>query len=102
MKTLFPAELTPTDASTHDWFKETYRSPPMSVTYTVDERRELVVTTARGIVTFSELMDHIAAKERAGLAAKAELFDARDVALDLSKDQLNQLAERSRSASGPQ
>ena len=58
----------------------------------------LVVTTASGILGRDEILQHLQAKARSGLLASAELFDARDVTLDLSVADLQIIADQVRGA----
>jgi hypothetical protein len=74
----------------------------MPVTFRADRSHGVVVTVARGIVSYAELMAHIDAKAKKGVAAKAELFDARDITLDLSIPELKKLAARVKEAVGEQ
>src|SRR4051812_48015970 len=74
----------------------------MPVAYRIDAHSGVVLTTATGIVTFQQLAQHIAAKSEEGYAAKAELFDARDITLDLSVLELKELAERAKAVLDPQ
>ena len=74
----------------------------MPVTFQVDKSGGAVFTTARGIVSYTELLDHIAAKLERGLIARAELFDARDINLDLSLSELQGIAEQTKKALGSQ
>ena len=64
----------------------------MPVTFRYDERSGIVLTTAKGIVSFEDLMSHIEAKAHMDLSGAAELFDARDLTLDLSLAQMRRLA----------
>jgi len=70
----------------------------MPVTFKADPRSGAVLTTARGIVSYAELLDHIAAKATKGLMARDELFDARDINLDLSLSEVKAIAERTKDA----
>ena len=74
----------------------------MPVTFQVDRSGGAVFTTARGIVSYAELLDHIASKAKQGLIARAELFDARDITLDLSLSELQAIAEHTKEALGSQ
>lgn len=72
----------------------------MPVTFKYDETGGIVLTTGRGIVSFEDLMRHIEAKARMKISGVAELFDARDMTLDLSLAQMRQLAEETESRLG--
>ena len=74
----------------------------MPVTFRGDRSNGVIVTVARGIVSYAELVKHIDAKAKKGVAARAELFDARDVTLDLSLQELKQLAAKVKEAVGEQ
>jgi len=64
----------------------------MPITFSIEQK--VVRTEARGIVTYSEILDHIEAKIAAGAMAFPEIFDARDVMLDLSSSDLQQIASK--------
>jgi len=70
------------------------------VTIKVDKSNGAVLTTARGIVSYTELLDHITAKSERGLIARAELFDARDISLNLSLSELQGIADQTKKALG--
>jgi len=72
----------------------------MPVTFKVDTVSGAVLTTARGIVSYAELLDHINAKLERGLITRAELFDARDINLDLSLSELQGIADQTKRALG--
>lgn len=60
----------------------------MPITFTVEQ--EVIFTTARGILSFADVLDHISAKKE--VFTFPEFFDARDVTLDLSADDLKAIA----------
>lgn len=62
----------------------------MPITFKVDQK--VVFTTARGILSYTKVLDHILAKREAEVVTLPELFDARDVTLDLSADELKSIA----------
>jgi hypothetical protein len=74
----------------------------MPVTFKYDERSGIVLTTARGIISFEDLMSHMEAKAHMKLSGAAELFDARDITLDLSLAQMRQLAQETENLLGSQ
>jgi hypothetical protein len=74
----------------------------MPVTFQTEKSGGAIITTARGIVPYAELVDHIAAKAKQGLMACNELFDARDINLDLSLSELQGIAEQTKKALGSQ
>ena len=69
----------------------------MPLTFTVEDSQKLVVTTASGILSREEILQHLQAKGLNGLLATPELFDARDVTLDLSVADLQIIADQVRS-----
>jgi hypothetical protein len=74
----------------------------MPVTFRIDRSSGIVLSVAAGIVTYAELRRHIEAKARLDVVAKAELFDARDISLDLSLRELQELAGAVKEAVGPE
>ena len=69
----------------------------MPLTFIVEDSQKLVVTTASGILSREEILQHLQAKGLNGLLATPELFDARDVTLDLSVADLQIIADQVRS-----
>ena len=55
-----------------------------------------MLTTATGIVTQQDLLRHLQEKEEAGVFCYAQLFDAIDVQLDLSVQDLHRIAGEAR------
>ncbi len=74
----------------------------MPVTFRVDDATAAIFTKARGIVSYAELIDHIVAKAERGLMTRAEIFDARDITLDLSLSELQGVAVKTKEALGTQ
>lgn len=72
-------------------------SEPETIAFTVDPLTKAVFTTARGIVSRTDILAHIDAKQRAGVLGYAELFDGRDTMLDLSTTDFPIIAEHLRS-----
>lgn len=70
----------------------------MPVHYVVEGERKLVLTTASGILSREEILEHLQAKAKGGLLSSPELFDLRDVTLDLSVADLQMIAEQVRRA----
>jgi hypothetical protein len=70
----------------------------MPVTFHTDDSSGVVFTAANGIVSCAELVEHIAAKAALNLQTRAELFDARDITLDLSLSELQVVANRTKEA----
>ena len=57
-----------------------------------DEVSGCVFSTASGIVAVGEVEAHIRAKAEANMHSQPEIFDARDVTLDLSTEDLKHIA----------
>jgi len=64
---------------------------PISIQF--DESAGCVYSTAQGIVAVGDIEAHLRAKAAAELLFKPEIFDARDVTLDLSVRDLQHIAE---------
>jgi hypothetical protein len=62
----------------------------MQISYLIQEQS--VITTARGILSIIDVIEHISAKKRAGIELFPELFDARNVSLDFSASDLKTIA----------
>jgi len=78
----------------------------MPIFFHVDRLGRRVATRASGLVTFSELSEHLDAEERERALGLTELFDARGATTDITPDQIKQLVRRAaetarRSALGP-
>jgi len=58
----------------------------------------VVFTTAKGIVSYKDMLDHVLAKRAAEALTLPEIIDARDVALDLSISELGSFAAEVRKA----
>ena len=63
----------------------------MPVTYEIDATRRLVRASAKGIVTYAELAQHVAEEERDEALGLAEVIDARGATTDLTSDQVRSL-----------
>jgi hypothetical protein len=61
--------------------------------FAFDERAQLIRATAHGIITAGEVIEYLRAKAGDDLQGFDELFDARDVVLDLSLDDLQNVAD---------
>jgi hypothetical protein len=72
----------------------------MPVTRTIDHQKGAIFTTATGMLSRDEILGHIQAKADAGVFGYAELFDTRDVTLDLSIADLHTIATAVRQAMG--
>jgi hypothetical protein len=64
--------------------------------FITDDSRNIIFTTARGIVTKQDVLKYIRAKIEKGFQRYAELFDARDIVLDLSANDLPAIADAMR------
>lgn len=75
----------------------------MPIILQFDEVSDCVCSTAHGIVGVEEIEAHLRARAATGVYAKPEVFDARDVTLDLSREDLQSVAAimRELSASTP-
>lgn len=72
----------------------------MPVTFLLDSEHHTIISTATGILGRAEILEHLKAKTDAGVMGFAELFDARDVTLDLSVSDLQTIADDVRQAMG--
>jgi hypothetical protein len=73
-------------------------APQDAIQFAVDHNANTIFSTARGMISCEEIVTHIQAKTRAGLIQYAELFDARDIVLDLSVGDLPAIASEMRGA----
>ncbi len=64
----------------------------MPIQLQFDEVSGCVFSTAHGIVVVEEVEEHIRAKAAANMHSQPEIFDARDVTLDLSTEDLKHIA----------
>ncbi len=74
------------------------RSMPVSTSF--DHEAKTIHTTASGIVSCDEILDHVERKRLATAFSYAEVFDARGVTLDLSISDLHTIAAEVRAATG--
>lgn len=74
--------------------------PVMPITFSSDHGANAILTTATGIVSCGDILKHIEAKVVADVMSYAELFDARDVTLDISITEVNVIARKVREATG--
>lgn len=72
----------------------------MPTTFAVDHEQNAIFTTATGILSFEEIVQHLQAKEESHVLDYAELFDARDVSLDFSVAELRRIADEVRRMMG--
>lgn len=64
----------------------------MPITFHIDPESQTIHSTATGTVVYDELLNHLNAKKEIKLLNYAELFDARDVQMDLSMVDLHLIA----------
>lgn len=62
----------------------------MPITFNIE--RNVIFTTATGILSYADVLDHIEAKRHGDVIASSELFDARRITLDISVDDLKSIA----------
>lgn len=74
----------------------------MPIDHRIDASGKLIHATAKGILTIDEILKYVAARSAANALTYAELFDARDVTLDLSIADLHHIAKEMRQAVGTQ
>ena len=72
----------------------------MPTSFSVDHDHRAVFTTANGILSLSHVRCHIQEKVEADVLSYSELFDARDVSLDLSISELSTIAKEVREVMG--
>jgi hypothetical protein len=72
----------------------------MAITFHTEAAGHVIRTRAKGIVTCADILSHLKAKTDKGLLTYGEVFDARDVILDLSHDDLHQIAHAVQKATG--
>lgn len=65
----------------------------MPIHFTVTPAQGVVLTTALGLVSGREVLEHVEAKTQAQLIHYDEIFDARNVTLDLSSSDLIAIAK---------
>jgi hypothetical protein len=68
----------------------------MPITFQLNPQHSVLLVRAAGIVTFDEIIDFLREKEEAGVFETPQLFDARDVQLDLSVQDLHRIAGEAR------
>ena len=74
----------------------------MPIILQLDEVSGCVCSTAHGIVGVDEIDAHLRAKAAANVLSEPEIFDARDVTLDLSVHDLQHIAAMMRETMGSQ
>src|SRR5688572_13229243 len=72
----------------------------MAITFTVDPSKRAIFAAATGIVSRQDVLDHLQSKVGLRVTAFHELFDARNVTLDLSSNDLVVIAKAVREALG--
>ena len=70
----------------------------MPISFTLEAGNSLVHSRATGIVSFEDALAHIKEKGTISAMGHPELFDARDVTLDFSMEELRSIAEEVRQA----
>jgi len=100
ISTIFPFMLhaSVTERRLHDPHRRVEPSKPMPITFVVESDTRHVRTTATGTVTYDDALAHLAAKQASGVVAWPEIFDARDVLLDFTTEDLVRLADKVREA----
>src|SRR5437868_7452938 len=74
----------------------------MPIDHRIDPSAKTIHATAKGILTIHEILKYVADRSEANALTFAELFDARDVTLDLSITDLQRIAKEMREAVGTQ
>lgn len=72
----------------------------MPIILQFDAVSDCVCSTAHGIVAVDDIEAHVRARAAAQVLAKPEIFDARDVTLDLSREDLQYIANLVRELMG--
>lgn len=72
----------------------------MPIEFRYDQRSGILFTTAKGVVSFSDVLNHIKREADAGDLACKELFDATEATTDMSSDEIQTLAESVRQRLG--
>ena len=67
-------------------------TPAGEIHFSIDDESRTIFTRALGTISCPDFLNHINAKAGAGVLGYAELFDARDIALDFSGIELPLLA----------
>jgi hypothetical protein len=83
-------------------FPQLLSAPVGEIEFTVDDECRAIFTRALGTISGCDFLNHIFAKAQAGVLSYAELFDARDIVLDLSGFELPLLAVEVRRIMGQQ
>ena len=60
----------------------------MPIEFVYDEKRNLLVTTADGVITFEEIQRHLDNEEAKGYLCLPELFDCNDATTNPSREQV--------------
>jgi len=61
------------------------------ISYRVDTGHRRIESRGTGMVTYDEVRSHLEAEEREEVLGYEEIFDARDAATDLTRDQVRRL-----------
>jgi hypothetical protein len=66
----------------------------MSVTYEIDTTDGRVCTSASGVVTIADLIQHVESEQRDGAIGLPEIVDARGASTDVTSSQIRELVNR--------
>ena len=66
--------------------------------FAADHDKRIIICRASGVVSRADVLGYIDAKRQAGVCGYAELFDARDIVVDLSISDLPVIGEAMRSS----
>lgn len=65
----------------------------MPIEFRYDSRRRILFTTAKGLISFGDVLNHIKREADAGDLACKELFDATEATTNMSTDEVQTLAD---------
>jgi len=74
----------------------------MPISFSIDPAAGTLYSVATGIVSYDDVVNHLDAKAKSKALSYAELFDAREVTLNLSISDLQRIAQRVRTMMGRQ
>jgi hypothetical protein len=72
----------------------------MPVSFTIDNETKTVLAVASGILSCDEVLGYLLEKQKARVMGFAEMFDVRNVTLDLSISDLYKIAAEARAITG--
>ena len=64
----------------------------MPIFYQIDDARQRMYTRCEGIINFQDLRRHMNAEESSPAASYSEIFDCSDAEIDISDEEIHQLA----------